>query len=92
MEPTLNLAGASRLPVLLMNSTNDDRIPRDCVTKLHASLPHATVRWRTDKHLRPNQLDVIARLSRDVEAWLRAVDRTRSGVAGAPPASVEPRR
>ena len=91
MEPTLNLDGAARLPVLLMNSTNDDRVPRESVTKLHASLPHATVRWRTDKHLRPSQLDVIARLSREVDAWLHAIDRTRSGVAGAPP-RVEPRR
>ena len=92
LEPTLNASRAARLPVLLMNSANDDRVPRESVTRLHACLPHATVRWRNNPHLRPNQLDVIARLSREVEAWLRAVDRGRSGVAAGeqPPAS--PRR
>ena len=74
LEPTLNAPAAARLPVLLMNSADDDQIPRESVSKLHAGLPGATVRWRSGPHIRSNQLDLIARLSRDVNAWLRSLE------------------
>lgn len=74
LEPMLNAPAAARLPVLLMNSTDDDRVPRAAVSKLQASLPHATIRWRSGPHLRPSQKDVFARLTREVDAWLRAAE------------------
>ena len=74
LEPMLNAPVAARLPVLLMNSTSDERVPRASVVKLQASLPHATIRWRSGPHLRPSQKDVFSRLTREVDAWLRALD------------------
>jgi pimeloyl-ACP methyl ester carboxylesterase len=74
LEPTLNAPAAARLPVLLMNSTGDERVPRASVLKLQASLPHATIRWRNGPHIRPSQKDVFARLTREVDAWLRAAE------------------
>ena len=72
LEPALNAPAAAGLPVLLMNSTGDERVPRASAARLHASLPHATVRWRNGPHLRPSQRGVIARLVADVNAWLRS--------------------
>jgi len=79
LEPTLNAPVAARLPVLLMNSVSDERVPRASVLKLQASLPQATIRWRTGPHLRPNQKDVFARLTREVDTWLRALDTAAPG-------------
>jgi predicted esterase len=73
MEPTLNAPAAARLPVLLMNSADDELIPSESVAKLHQSLPNAVARWRTGKHIQAHQLDLIARLARDVDAWLRSL-------------------
>jgi hypothetical protein len=57
-----------------MNSTSDERVPRASVLKLQASLPHATIRWRSGPHIRPSQKDVFVRLTREVDAWLRAAE------------------
>ncbi len=84
LEPTLNSQAAARIPVLLVNSSSDERVPRASISKLHAGLPHATVRWRPGSHIRPSQHDVIARLTRDADAWLRAREGDRSGVAVGP--------
>jgi hypothetical protein len=74
LEPTLNAPAAARLPVLLLNSSSDQRIPRESIEKLQASLPHATVRWRSGPHIEPTQKDVFARLVRDVNGWLRGTE------------------
>ena len=84
LEPALNARAAARLPVLLMNSAHDERMPRSAVVKLHASLPRATVRWRSGPHMRPGQRDVIARLARDADAWLRARDAAPPATAAGP--------
>ena len=82
LEPVLNAPPAARLPVLLLNTTSDQRIPRASIDKLRASLPHAAVRWRSGPHIQPSQRDVIERLTRDVLAWLRATE---------PPPGAKPR-
>jgi fermentation-respiration switch protein FrsA (DUF1100 family) len=83
LEPALNAPAATGLPVLLMNSTGDERVPRASAAKLHASLPHATVRWRNGPHLRPSQPGVIARLVADVNTWLRGQPARPRAAAGA---------
>jgi len=84
LEPALNAPAAARLPVLLVNSSSDERVPRASASKLHACIPHATVRWRSGAHLRPSQRDVIARLARDTYAWLHAREGARPSVAAGP--------
>jgi hypothetical protein len=74
LEPTLNAPLAARLPVLLLNTTSDQRIPRASIDKLRASLPHAEVRWRSGPHIQPSQRDVIEHITRDVLAWLRGTE------------------
>jgi hypothetical protein len=81
LEPTLNAPVAARLPVMLLNSSSDERIPRESIQKLQASLPHATVRWRTGPHIELKQKDVFAQLVRDVNGWLRGIE---------PPAAARP--
>ena len=78
LEPTLNARAAQGVPVLVLNGAADERVPRASATKLHQSLPHATVRWRAGTHIRPGQLDVIERLAREADAWLKAHDRGRT--------------
>src|SRR5262245_44476385 len=82
LEPALNAPAAARIPVLLLNSSSDQRIPRESIQKLQAALPHATVRWRTGPHIEVNQKNVFAQLVRDVNAWLRGTE---------PPAASRPR-
>jgi fermentation-respiration switch protein FrsA (DUF1100 family) len=84
LEPALNAPAAAGLPVLVLNSTGDERVPRASAAKLHASLPHATVRWREGPHLRPSQAGVIRRIVGEVNAWLGAQRPARTRAAGAP--------
>jgi pimeloyl-ACP methyl ester carboxylesterase len=88
LEPTLNAPAAVRLPVLLLNSRGDELVPRASVLKLQASLPHATVRWREGGHIRPSQKDVFARLTRDVDAWLRGLEGASRTESARPRASL----
>lgn len=76
LEPMLNAKAAAKIPVLCLNGANDERVPRASAVKLHESLPHATVRWRSGTHINPIQREVIGRMARDVETWLRAHDRS----------------
>jgi len=74
LEPMLNAPAAAQVPVLVMNSTDDERVPRAAALKLQASLPHATVHWRSGPHVLPSAKDVIWRLTHEVDVWLRASD------------------
>jgi len=87
LEPTLNAAAAARLPVLIMNAADDEQIPRASAMKLQASLPQASVRWRAGSHVHMSQLDVIARLSREVEAWLRRGEPVPAGASAPRPSA-----
>jgi pimeloyl-ACP methyl ester carboxylesterase len=71
LEPLLHAEAAADLPVLLISSERDRRLPRAAVIGLHAALPNATVRWRPGAHIRPRQLDLVAALAIEVDAWLR---------------------
>ena len=90
LEPELNAPVAARLPVMLMNSVSDERVPRAAVQKLQASLPHAEIRWRSGPHLRPSQKDVFARLTREVDAWLRGLNAEAPGAGASRPNAALP--
>jgi hypothetical protein len=74
LEPSLNAPAVGKLPVMLMNSASDERVPRAAILKLQASLPQAAVRWRPEPHVQPGQKTVIERLTHEVNAWLRQSD------------------
>ena len=69
LEPTLN-APAAPACVMLVNAERDELLPRRCIDRLHAAYPMATVRWRAEPHVRPDRLESIATMAREVDAWL----------------------
>ncbi len=69
LEPAHH-AAALDLPALVVNAERDERIPRECMLRLHALLPHAAVRWRADTHVLPQRRTLIAGLAREAAAWL----------------------
>uniref|UniRef100_A0A832I5S7 Alpha/beta hydrolase n=1 Tax=Eiseniibacteriota bacterium TaxID=2212470 RepID=A0A832I5S7_UNCEI len=75
LEPWRNARAARGVPVLLVNSDADELLPRPSIARLHAALPHATVRWEDGAHIRPQQRDRIARLSARVLDWLERLPR-----------------
>jgi hypothetical protein len=70
LEPALNAAAARGLPVLLVNGDRDLFLPRRSIDRLWAALPHATRRWRSGPHVRPDRPETLAALSREALAWL----------------------
>jgi hypothetical protein len=70
MEPLLNAGAAAHLPVLLINATGDERIPRAGVEALQRELPQATIVERPGRHVRPEDREGVAALSAIVIAWL----------------------
>jgi len=75
LEPLLNAPAAAGLPVLLMNSEQDELMPAADVRRLHAGLPWAEVRWRPGRHLRPHRGATIDELTREALAWLQGLPR-----------------
>jgi predicted alpha/beta-hydrolase family hydrolase len=69
LEPARH-AAAIEVPVLVVNATRDERLPRVAVERLHALLPAATVRWRADTHVLPERADLIAGLAHEAAGWL----------------------
>jgi pimeloyl-ACP methyl ester carboxylesterase len=69
LEPERHRA-ALGLPALVVNAAHDERLPRESIERLHALLPHATVRVRADTHVLPERLALIAELARSASAWL----------------------
>ncbi len=69
LEPARH-AAALALPALVINARRDERIPRECVLRLHALMPRATIRWRADTHVLPERRALIAELAREASAWL----------------------
>ncbi len=72
LEPSLHLRAAARLPVLLVNSEQDELLPARAVRELHAGLPRADTLWRPGAHVRPGQAREIAAMTAEVTAWLLA--------------------
>lgn len=70
LEPARNAPAAARLPVLVINSEDDERVPRAAAVRLHASLPGADIRWRPGRHVRPRRGPEITGLTAEVSAWL----------------------
>ncbi len=69
LEPAHH-AAALGLPALVINAARDERIPRECVARLHALMPHATIRWRADTHVLPERRALIADMAHEAAAWL----------------------
>jgi hypothetical protein len=70
LEPAVHDGVGSVKRVLLINSLDDELVPRACAERLHRCFPDAEIRWRTDVHLKPQRLDRIAEIAREALVWL----------------------
>ncbi len=75
LEPARHASGARELPVLLIDAEREDRYPRECVERLHAAYPHASLATHPGAHLRPEHRD-------EVEAIVGASWRWLAGLPG----------
>jgi dienelactone hydrolase len=70
LEPALHAPAVQDVPTLLINALADERLPAGVIARLHAAMPHAEVRWRDAKHIRPHQSEMIGAMVEEVVAWL----------------------
>jgi hypothetical protein len=69
LEPARHRAAAA-LPVLLVDAVRDERYPRECIARLHATFPHATLATHPGGHIRPEDRPQIAAIVETARRWL----------------------
>lgn len=70
LEPAGYGAAASTMPVMLVDAERDERYPLACVTRLHATFPHATRAMHPGGHLDPGNRLQVTRIVDVVWRWL----------------------
>jgi len=70
LEPARHGAAAKGIPVLLVDPERDDRYPPECVTRLHATFPHASRRLHPGGHMHPDDRPQLTRIIEVIWQWL----------------------
>ncbi len=70
LEPARHGDAARQLPVMLVDAERDERFPRSCVTRLHATFPHAVITTHPGGHIRPEDRDQVTAIVEAVWRWL----------------------
>lgn len=70
LEPSRHAAAARETPVLLLEASDDTRIPRHCRDRLRAAFPHAEVRVHARDHVRGIHAGSVEEIARDAHRWL----------------------
>ena len=70
LEPSRHAAAAREAPTLLVDAERETRIPRACVTALHAAFPHASRATHPGGHLRPEDPRQMRSILATVWRWL----------------------
>jgi hypothetical protein len=73
IEPARYGAAARGIPVLLVDAERDERYPLACVTRLHATFPHATNAMHPGGHLDPGNQRQVTEIVEAVWRWLGRV-------------------
>jgi len=81
LEPSHFGAATRDLPVLLLDATDDERYPPECIARLHATFPHATGARHPGAHMRPEDRGQIAAIIDRVWTWLRGLPRRADAAA-----------
>jgi predicted alpha/beta hydrolase family esterase len=71
LEPSLHQGAAPRR-MLIVNSHEDQCVPRPVAEALHRTFPDAEVRWKTGVHLVNTAGAMLDGVSAEVEDWLRS--------------------
>jgi peptide-methionine (S)-S-oxide reductase len=74
LEPRLHAPHLQQVPMLVVNATDDDKLPEQAVDALHRAFPHAEVRWQSGRHLRPQNDTLIDSLSIGILEWLEGLE------------------
>jgi pimeloyl-ACP methyl ester carboxylesterase len=82
LEPSLHFDAATRLPVLLVQAKDDDRLPPEAVDRLAAGFPTAEVQVLEGPHLRPTSAGLIATIADRAMAWLSRIHVTGTARPG----------
>jgi hypothetical protein len=70
LEPARHGTAAKGIPVLLLDPEHEDRYPAECVTRLHATFPHASRRQHPGGHMHPDDRPQLARIIEIIWQWL----------------------
>ncbi len=70
LEPSLHGDAGRGLRVLMINSRDDERLPRRAIERLHTAFPGAEVRWREGGHVRPSRRETLKAVAYEICAWL----------------------
>ena len=73
LEPSRYGSTSPGTPVLLVDAESDQRYPRACVARLHATFPHAAIAEHPGGHLRPENRRQVAFIVGEVWRWLSAL-------------------
>ena len=73
LEPARHAAAVRELPVLIIDAEREDRYPRECVERLHAACPHASLATHPGAHLRPEHRDEVEAIVGASWRWLNAL-------------------
>lgn len=80
LEPARHAASRAT-PVLLVDAARDERYPRECVARLHATFPRATLAIHPGGHMEPDKQEVIAAIVRVAWRWLEGASAARDSVS-----------
>lgn len=73
LEPARHGGAARTLPVLLVDAERDERYPRACIERLHATYPHARRATHPGAHLRPEHREQVEAIVGAASRWLAAL-------------------
>jgi len=73
LEPSRRDPAERDIPTLIVDAEREDRIPRACVTALHARFPHAKLAKHPGSHLRPEDRRQLSSIVTTAWRWLEEV-------------------
>ena len=73
LEPARHAGEAQGIPTLLLDAQGEERLPRPCITALHAAFPAAARGTHPGRHMRPEEHAEILAIVDAAWRWLSAL-------------------
>lgn len=74
LEPARYGGAGQGIATLLVDAERDERYPRACIERLHATFPHAALATHPGRHMRPEDLRQVISIVRTTWRWLGGLD------------------